>query len=95
MRCLQCAMMGQTIGCTHIHDNDGTKDAHTLPYYGNINWEKVMEAFAKINYTGNLNYEAGLFVKNVPIELRAQSAGYMAEVGQYLIERFHYYQSRR
>lgn len=87
--------LGQTIGCTHIHDNDGTKDAHTLPYYGTINWERVMEAFAKINYTGNLNYEAGLFVKNVPPELRVQSAGYMAEVGQYLIERFHYYQSRR
>jgi len=86
--------LGQVIGCTHIHDNDGTKDAHTLPYYGTINWEGVMEAFAKINYTGNLNYEAGLFVNNVPIELRAQSARYMAEVGHHLIGRFHDYQKQ-
>ena len=86
--------LGKYIGCTHIHDNDGVNDTHTLPFYGNIDWESVMEAFAKIDYTGNLNYEAGAFVKKVPIELRQESADYMAKIGKHLIDRFEYHKSK-
>lgn len=80
--------LGTYIGCTHIHDNDGVHDCHTLPYYGNIDWEQVMKAFAEIGYKGTLSYEAGLFVDRVPVELRKESAAYMAKIGKYLIERF-------
>ena len=80
--------LGTQIGCTHIHDNDGTRDSHTLPYYGNIDWERVMKAFAEAGYEGNLNYEAGLFVNNVPVSLREESAKYMASVGKHLVERY-------
>lgn len=83
--------IGKHIGCTHIHDNDGIHDSHTLPYYGTIDWESVMNAFAEIGYEGNLNYEAGYFLNNVPIELRKESAKYMAKVGKHLVERFAYY----
>lgn len=80
--------LGDVIGCTHIHDNDGKHDSHTLPYYGTIDWEAVMAAFAKVGYKGNLNYEAGLFVKRAPVALRRESATYMASVGKHLIKRF-------
>jgi sugar phosphate isomerase/epimerase len=83
--------LGARIGCTHIHDNDGVHDSHTLPYYGTIDWESVMQAFAESGYTGSLNYESGAFVKNAPIAKRAESARYMAQIGMYLIERFHHY----
>ena len=68
--------IGKHTGCTHIHDNDGIYDRHTLPYYGNIDWESVMKAFAETGYEGNLNYEAGLFVNNVPVCMRKESAIY-------------------
>lgn len=87
--------LGKYIGCTHIHDNDGIHDSHTLPYYGTIDWESVMKAFAEVGYEGNLNYEAGLFVNNVPVCLREESAKYMAKVGKYLIERFLYYKNNQ
>ncbi len=87
--------IGKHIGCTHIHDNDGISDRHTLPYYGNIGWESVMKAFAEIGYEGNLNYEAGLFVNNVPVCMRQESAIYMAKIGKYLIERFQYYKNNQ
>lgn len=87
--------LGKHIGCTHIHDNDGVNDTHTLPFYGNIDWESVMEAFAKIDYTGNLNYEAGAFVKKVPISLRQESADYMARIGKHLIERYEFHKSKQ
>ena len=83
--------LGSRIGCTHIHDNDGTRDAHTLPYCGTIDWERVMQAFAEIGYEGNLNYEAGRFLTNVPAELRDESARYMAAVGKHLIQRYWHY----
>ena len=85
--------IGKYIGCTHIHDNDGVRDRHTLPFYGVIDWEDVMKAFAEVSYEGNLNYEAGLFVDKVPVSLRQNSAKYMATVGKYLIERFCYYKN--
>lgn len=85
--------LGTQIGCTHIHDNDGTRDSHTLPYYGNIDWERVMKAFAEAGYEGNLNYEAGLFVNNVPVSLREESAKYMASVGKHLVERYWHYKN--
>ncbi len=81
------------IGCTHIHDNDGVMDLHRLPYYGNIEWDEVMRALAEIGYDGNLNYESGRFLDNVPASLRAEGAKYMAKVGKHLIERFEYYKN--
>jgi len=42
---------------------EANNDAHTLPFFGIIDWEKVMEALADINYTGDLTYEANGFYK--------------------------------
>jgi len=78
-------------GCTHIHDNLGNIDAHTLPYYGKVDWEDVMKALAEIGYRGDLNYEASNFIKDVPTDLYVDGLIYMAKVGHYLISRFEYY----
>lgn len=84
--------LGHRIGCTHIHDNDGVHDLHTLPYYGVIDWDTVMKAFAESGYTGNLNYEASRFVSKVPADFLPESARYMSAVGHHLIGRFQKYQ---
>ena len=78
-------------GCTHVHDNFGDTDAHTLPYYGKVDWEEVMKALAEIGYRGDLNYEASNFIKDVPTDLYVDGLIYMAKVGRYLISRFEYY----
>lgn len=85
--------LGSRIKCTHIHDNDGTADKHTLPYYGTIDWESVMKAFADVGYTGDLSYEAGLFVSTTPKELMADAAKYMAKVGKFLIGKYNEYKA--
>jgi len=87
--------IGYRLGCTHIHDNDGVVDAHTLPYSGIIEWNSVMKAFADINYKGELNYEASSFLKNVPVELWEDSLKYMAKIGKYLISLFERYKKRK
>lgn len=48
---------GDKIVCLHLHDNDGTRDAHTLNKYGNIDWDKVAQDLAGINFKGSLDYE--------------------------------------
>ena len=82
-------------GCTHVHDNFGDKDAHTLPYYGNFEWESVMKALAEIDYCGELNYESAGFIKDIPVELRPDGLVYMAKIGHYLISRFEYYKNNK
>lgn len=84
--------LGDIIGCTHIHDNDGAHDSHTLPYYGTIDWDAVTKAFAEVGYKGNLNYEAGYFVRRAPVALRLESATYMAAVGKHLIQKIYQHQ---
>lgn len=78
--------LGEYITCTHFHDNDGTKDAHTLPFYGNIDWDAVCLALADIGYGGNINFEASNFADSVPISLRGSAAKYMVSVGMHLID---------
>lgn len=80
-------------GCTHVHDNFGEKDSHTLPFYGNVKWDEVMKSLADIGYAGDLNYEASAFIKNVPTDLYLDGLTYMAKVGRYLIGRFEYYKA--
>lgn len=83
--------LGNRIKCTHFHDNDGSRDQHTLPFYGNIDWESVMKAFADVNYAGYLNYESGYFVKNLPEDLRPEAAKLMAKVARHLAKMFEGY----
>ena len=82
-------------GCTHVHDNFGERDSHTLPFYGGVEWESVMKALADIGYKGDLNYEASGFLKNVPSALYCDALAYMARVGHYLVGRFEYYKENK
>ena len=74
--------------CLHVHDVDGTNDSHTLPYYGRIDWVRVMKALADIGYRGDLTFEATSFLRDVPAELCADGERFMAKTGRQLISIF-------
>jgi len=44
---------------THVHDNDGKRDDHLVPYAGTINWDEAMMATQKIGYDGAVMFEVG------------------------------------
>lgn len=44
---------------THIHDNNGKRDDHLVPYAGSINWDEAMMTTQKIGYDGTLMFEVG------------------------------------
>ncbi len=70
--------------CLHVHDVDGINDLHTLPYFGKIDWSRVMCALADIGYTGELTFEADAYLKNIPVDLWADAQGFMAKTGRHL-----------
>lgn len=74
--------------CLHVHDVDGTVDSHTLPYFGRVNWEKVMTSLAEIGYDGELTFEADNFFNQKPLELLPDAARYMAKTGRTLANIF-------
>jgi sugar phosphate isomerase/epimerase len=41
----------------HVHDNDGQKDGHFIPYTGVIDWSAFCDALREIGYDGYLSLE--------------------------------------
>lgn len=41
----------------HIHDNDGTKDQHKLPFDGDIDYKTVLTKIKKSGYKGPITFE--------------------------------------
>lgn len=80
--------------CLHVHDVDGTNDSHTLPYFGSINWDKVMKALAEIDYKGELTFEADSFMDNKPDILLPDCAKLMAKTGKHLVSQFENYKKQ-
>ncbi len=54
---------GNSLVCLHLHDNMGKNDYHTLNKYGSINWDKLAQQLAEINFNGSLDYETLMVVK--------------------------------
>lgn len=72
----------------HIHDSNGHRDSHTLPYLGGMGeWDKITTALREIGYSGDINFEAGNFLKPLPKELYPDGARMMTAVGRYLVNK--------
>lgn len=50
-------ILGRRIKALHIHDNSMDRDAHLMPYTGNIDWNEFCDALRFIGYDGDLNFE--------------------------------------
>ena len=66
-------LMGKSITCLHLNDNDGLTDQHKLPMTGTIDWDAVLDALDEVGYTGYYNMELNLnhFGKGFEIETAA------------------------
>jgi len=71
---------------THIADNSGLNDDHTLPMLGTIPWEQLMPVLQGIAYQGDLTYEIHKYMWNAPAILRPIMLQLAHETGQYLIK---------
>lgn len=56
----------------HFSDNDGLEEKHWPPFRGCIRWREVMQAIARIQYHGPLNFEYG-FADDLAVELQTRT----------------------
>jgi sugar phosphate isomerase/epimerase len=76
--------IGPYLRATHVDDNIGKDDLHTIPFFGTIPWSKIMTALKQINYTGDFNFELSCY-RRTPEALREPLVRYIYEVGTYLV----------
>jgi len=57
---------------THVHDNDGRKDDHRVPFAGHIDWDAAIMETQKIGYDGVLMFEVA--DTGDPIEVLTRAA---------------------
>lgn len=79
----------------HIHDNNGTYDAHMIPYTQMnteglklaIDWEGFIQGLKEIEYEGALAFEIMNAITIIPPELKPAALKYIAEIGKYFRNR--------
>ena len=87
--------LGNDLKALHVHDTGYNVHLHRLRYSCvGIDWEKVLEALAEINYDGELTFEADNTLIRMPDEMLIPTAKYMVEMGRYLIKQFDKYKNK-
>lgn len=79
----------------HIHDNNGSCDAHLIPYTqmnldGSIlaiDWEGFIKGLKEIDYEGALAFEIMNAITIIPPDLKPAALTYIAEIGKYFRSR--------
>ena len=77
--------LGDRLQVLHIQDNDGIRDAHTMPYMGKINWDEVAKVLQEIHYIGTFNLEADNTFRRVGKECDDITIAFMQAVGRSII----------
>ena len=80
-------MDANLLRAVHIHDNDYTEDQHLLPYLGKMRWDKIMAAFKKINYQGDLTLEIVEFLEMLDVKTLPAALKLAEQTGRVLIEK--------
>lgn len=84
---LQLEMLGKRLKATHVDDNIGQTDLHTIPMFGTVNWAEAVGTLKKIGYEGDFNFELSIF-KKLPEHLRMSCGKFVYEVGSYLVDTY-------
>lgn len=77
--------LGGRLKATHISDNMGLADDHTLPFLGNIRWEEIMPVLTEIGYAGDLTYEIHKYLRRMPEALYQPMIKGTVETGRHLL----------
>lgn len=72
----------------HVHDTDLRRDSHTIPYFGQMDWDSICKALKDINYDGSFTMEVLNPIKKLPtLSLKQKGLELMSEIGRELIKK--------
>ena len=72
----------------HLHDNDGRRDLHQLPYTGTLRWDDILAALSGCGYSGNMNMEIPLYIDKLPDSAIPSALALAEKVGRHMIRKF-------
>ena len=83
--------LGKRLKVLHIHDNDGVKDLHQIPYTftktrenrPSTDWEGFIAGLREIGFDGVLNFEASPVVSSFPDEMKGDVLNFLVKIGHY------------
>ena len=83
------------LAVTHLHDNNGVRDLHALPFsvisnWGSascVDWGGFIQGMRDIAYDGILSFETAGIMLSMPEELKPGAMSYIARTGKYLKEK--------
>ncbi len=86
--------LGARLKVLHIHDNDGVRDLHQIPFTftrtrentSSTDWEGFICGLRKIHFDGVLNFETGPALNAFPKTLHEDVLGFIAKIGRYFAE---------
>lgn len=88
------AMLGNRLKVLHIHDNDGVRDLHQIPFtftrtrenLPSTDWDGFIRGLQKIKYDKVLSFETAPVLRSFPGELKEDVLDMLAKIGRYFIQ---------
>ena len=80
------AMGNKRLQALHVHDTDFTRDLHTSPFIGKIDYEAVAAALGEIDYKGDFTLESGEFTRKLPRAMLLSGLRFEHDASRYLMD---------
>lgn len=82
--------LGHRLKVFHIHDNDGVRDLHQIPYTftktrenkPSTDWDGFVKGLQAIDFQGVLNFEASPVVSSFPDGLKEDVLAFLVKIGE-------------
>ena len=78
--------LGEDLKCLHVHDNKSRSDEHSCPFFGNIDWNRVIQALSEIGYDGCISLETHIS-ENMPSVVKEQMQICLAKIARDFADR--------
>lgn len=85
------ATLGDRLKVLHIHDNDGTRDLHQIPFVfartrenlPSTDWDGFLRGLRAAHFAGVLSFETAPVLTSFPPELKQDALAVIAKIGKY------------
>ena len=87
--------LGHRLKVFHIHDNDGIRDLHQIPFTFTANrenspstdWEGFARGLCNIRFDKVLSFETAPVLSTFPAEMKETALGLIAQIGQFFAKK--------
>ena len=87
--------LGRRLKVLHVHDNDGVRDLHQIPYTFTkkkddkdaLDWRGFLNGLREIGFDGVINFEASPVVSAFPEEMKADALEFLVKIGKYFVSK--------